>query len=186
MSPTPEFAFTSLKSLTCILRSFILPPSHPCLPSPSSALPCLRPPARPPPPSPCGLCHLFTDEWPLRRHDLNVSRCAPCPPSSCSLPGSLPLPLGISQIVFGSVFSFSFLYSPPLPPLPDHHHPPYLFIYLFLLTLTPSAVRRCDSLSRHYFPPQGNFSATALKRISFKKKKEKKKITVASVRLAPS
>lgn len=88
------------KSLTCILLSFTLPPPLPVFP-------------RSPPLSPCGFCHLFTDEWPLHRHDLNVSHpshYASLPlflsPSSCV---SLPVRLDISQT--------SFFFSPLTPTL---------------------------------------------------------------------
>lgn len=40
--------------------------------------------------SPCGFCHLFTDEWPLHRHDLNVSH--PCYYVFFSFSSSLPPP----------------------------------------------------------------------------------------------
>lgn len=41
----------------------------------------------PPPPHPRGFCHLFTDDWPLHRYDLNVSYSshnAPLPPPALS------------------------------------------------------------------------------------------------------
>lgn len=86
------------KSLTCILLSFTLPPPLPVFP--------LLPPL-----SPCGFCHLFTDEWPLHRHDLNVSHPSHygalplfLSPSSCSLPISLPVRLEISQFFSTSSF----------------------------------------------------------------------------------
>lgn len=86
------------KSLTCILLSFTLPPPLPVFP--------------PPPLSPCGFCHLFTDEWPLHRHDLNVSHPSHygslplfLAPSSCSLPIALPVRLDSSQF-------FSYFFPP--------------------------------------------------------------------------
>lgn len=76
---------SSLKSLTCILLSFILLPRLPIFPPLSL--------------SPCGFCHLFTDEWPLHRYDLNVSQF--------SLYDSLPLSL--------------LLLSPCIPSCPSGH-----------------------------------------------------------------
>lgn len=87
--PAPFF-----KSLTCILLSL------------SFSLRLAMFSLHSPPLSPCGFCHLFTDEWSLHRHDLNVSLPSHygslplfIPSSSCSLPVSLPVPLDISEIV---------------------------------------------------------------------------------------
>lgn len=82
----------------------------------------------------------------------------PALPPPALYPGSLPLPLGISQIVFCSP-------SPTTTTTTTH------FIYLFIFADSHSL--SCSEV-RHYFPPQGDFSAKASKRILFKKKKKKK------------
>lgn len=92
---------SSFKSLTCILLSFILPP--PTRVSPALLLPL----------SPCGFCHLFTDEWPLHRHDLNVSLPLSLWLSPTPLPSLLLLATRISSCSSGSIsqiVSYSFFF----------------------------------------------------------------------------
>lgn len=96
---------SSFKSLTCILLSFILPP--PTRVSPALLLPL----------SPCGFCHLFTDEWPLHRHDLNVSLPLSLWLSPTPLPSLLLLATRISSCSSGSIsqivsYSFFFFFPP--------------------------------------------------------------------------
>lgn len=120
---------SSFKSLTCILLSFILPP--PPHVSPALLLPL----------SPCGFCHLFTDEWPLHRHDLNVSLPLSLWLSPTPLPSLLLLATHISSCSSGHLsncFLFFFF---------SHRNS------LFLLTRS-QLFCGCNPFSRHYFPPQ--------------------------------